>query len=121
MVCAHTPTRTGGHGTKPIEVYSHDTARYVADMLAHMHQALATEYDLLVNVLLKKCDAAGMRARVWFAQSGGDHSFERTHIYGHGANNGRIVSTIQDARRAIAVGREWSSRAVSIEQCVHVL
>ncbi|CAG9532892.1 unnamed protein product, partial [Cercopithifilaria johnstoni] len=48
-------TRGGAGGTpKPIELLSHDPLRYVGDMLAWIHQALATERELL-QALLKLC------------------------------------------------------------------
>ncbi|VDK82858.1 unnamed protein product [Onchocerca ochengi] len=50
-------TRGGAGGTpKPIELLSHDPLRYVGDMLAWIHQAMATERELL-QALLKLCSA----------------------------------------------------------------
>jgi len=37
----------GGGGTRPIELHAHDPRRYVADMLAWTHQALAGERELV--------------------------------------------------------------------------
>ncbi|XP_015930993.1 conserved oligomeric Golgi complex subunit 6 [Parasteatoda tepidariorum] len=48
-------TRGGVSGTpKPIEMHSHDPLRYVGDMLAWLHQATASEKEVLETVL-KKC------------------------------------------------------------------
>ncbi|EJD74707.1 hypothetical protein LOAG_18017 [Loa loa] len=48
-------TRGGAGGTpKPIELLSHNPLRYVGDMLAWIHQAMATERELL-QALLKLC------------------------------------------------------------------
>eukprot|EP00051_Salpingoeca_urceolata_P013898 m.176022 g.176022 ORF g.176022 m.176022 type:complete len:724 (-) comp17932_c1_seq2:44-2215(-) len=45
-------TRGGGGGTpRPIELNSHDAMRYVGDMLAWLHQNVASERELLVTVL----------------------------------------------------------------------
>ncbi|VDN02965.1 unnamed protein product [Thelazia callipaeda] len=50
-------TRGGVGGTpKPIELVSHDPLRYIGDMLAWIHQAMATEKELL-QTLLKLCSA----------------------------------------------------------------
>lgn len=44
----HALTRGGPNGTpRPIEVHAHDPQRYVGDMLAWMHQAVATERELV--------------------------------------------------------------------------
>ena len=43
-----------GGTPKPIEVLSHDPLRYIGDMLAWIHQAMATERELL-QTLLKLC------------------------------------------------------------------
>uniref|UniRef100_A0A0N5AFU7 Conserved oligomeric Golgi complex subunit 6 n=1 Tax=Syphacia muris TaxID=451379 RepID=A0A0N5AFU7_9BILA len=52
--------RGGVGGTpKPIEVLSHDPLRYVGDMLAWIHQAMATESELL-QTLLKFCPPEAM-------------------------------------------------------------
>lgn len=37
----------GGAGARPIEVHAHDPLRYAGDMLAHLHQAVASEHELL--------------------------------------------------------------------------
>ncbi|KAK2156367.1 hypothetical protein LSH36_215g03002 [Paralvinella palmiformis] len=48
-------TRGGPGGTpRPIELHSHDPLRYVGDMLAWLHQAVASEKEH-VQTLLKKC------------------------------------------------------------------
>ncbi|VDO11842.1 unnamed protein product [Brugia timori] len=50
-------TRGGAGGTpKPIEMLSHDPLRYISDMLAWIHQAMATERELL-QALLKLCNS----------------------------------------------------------------
>ncbi|MCP9257000.1 Conserved oligomeric Golgi complex subunit 6 [Dirofilaria immitis] len=41
---------------RPIELLSHDSLRYIGDMLAWIHQAMATERELL-QALLKLCSA----------------------------------------------------------------
>lgn len=44
-------TRGGPGGTpRPIEVHAHDPLRYVGDMLAWLHQALASERDLALQL-----------------------------------------------------------------------
>uniref|UniRef100_A0A915PP02 Conserved oligomeric Golgi complex subunit 6 n=1 Tax=Setaria digitata TaxID=48799 RepID=A0A915PP02_9BILA len=49
-------TRGGAGGTpKPIELLSHDPLRYISDMLAWIHQTIATERELL-QALLKLCN-----------------------------------------------------------------
>lgn len=48
-----------GGSPKPIEVLSHDPLRYVGDMLAWIHQAMATERELL-QTLLKLCPPEGL-------------------------------------------------------------
>lgn len=46
---------SGPGGTpRPIELHSHDPLRYVGDMLAWLHQAVASEKEHLQS-LLKKC------------------------------------------------------------------
>ncbi|VBB27848.1 unnamed protein product [Acanthocheilonema viteae] len=53
-------TRGGAGGSpKPIELLSHDPLRYVGDMLAWIHQAMATERELL-QTLLKLCSLDGI-------------------------------------------------------------
>uniref|UniRef100_A0A915AZF6 Conserved oligomeric Golgi complex subunit 6 n=4 Tax=Parascaris univalens TaxID=6257 RepID=A0A915AZF6_PARUN len=48
-------TRGGGGGSpKPIELLSHDPLRYIGDMLAWIHQGMASERELL-QTLLKLC------------------------------------------------------------------
>ncbi|GFT06074.1 conserved oligomeric Golgi complex subunit 6 [Nephila pilipes] len=48
-------TRGGVSGTpRPIEMHSHDPLRYVGDMLAWLHQATASEKEIL-EAVLKKC------------------------------------------------------------------
>lgn len=52
-------TRGGATGTpQPIELHSHDTLRYVGDIFGWLHQAMATEKDLLL--LLYDNDNAGI-------------------------------------------------------------
>lgn len=47
-------TRGGPGGTpRPIELYSHDPVRYVGDILAWLHQAIAGEKELLFSLLKK--------------------------------------------------------------------
>uniref|UniRef100_A0A158Q7F7 Conserved oligomeric Golgi complex subunit 6 n=1 Tax=Elaeophora elaphi TaxID=1147741 RepID=A0A158Q7F7_9BILA len=54
-------TRGGAGGTpKPIELLSHDPLRYVGDMLAWIHQAMATERELL-QALLKLCSPDALK------------------------------------------------------------
>jgi hypothetical protein len=44
----HALTRGGPHGLpRPIELQAHDPIRYVGDMLAWVHQATASEHDML--------------------------------------------------------------------------
>lgn len=43
--------KSGAGGARPIEVHAHDAPRYVADMLAWVHQALAGERELLMSML----------------------------------------------------------------------
>ena len=46
---------SGPNGTpRPIELHSHDPLRYVGDMLAWLHQAIASEREH-IQALLKKC------------------------------------------------------------------
>ncbi|KAI0217702.1 Conserved oligomeric Golgi complex subunit 6 [Lamellibrachia satsuma] len=48
-------TKGGPGGTpRPIELHSHDPLRYVGDMLAWLHQAIASEREY-IQALLKKC------------------------------------------------------------------
>ena len=42
---------------RPIEMHAHDPRRYLGDMLAWVHQSLASEHELLVGLFGK--DAAG--------------------------------------------------------------
>ncbi|KAF8763924.1 conserved oligomeric Golgi complex subunit 6-like [Argiope bruennichi] len=50
-------TRGGVSGTpRPIEMHSHDPLRYVGDMLAWLHQATASEKEIL-EAVLKKCSS----------------------------------------------------------------
>lgn len=35
---------------RPIEMNTHDPRRYVADMLAWVHQALASEHELIISL-----------------------------------------------------------------------
>ena len=44
-------TRGGPNGMpRPIEMNAHDPRRYLGDMLAWVHQALASERDLLISL-----------------------------------------------------------------------
>lgn len=44
-------TRGGPNGTpRPIEMNAHDPRRYLGDMLAWLHQALASERELLISL-----------------------------------------------------------------------
>ena len=48
-------TTGGPHGTpRPIELHAHDPLRYVGDMLAWLHQAVASEVDLLQGLFGKR-------------------------------------------------------------------
>ncbi|GBM06457.1 Conserved oligomeric Golgi complex subunit 6 [Araneus ventricosus] len=50
-------TRGGVSGTpRPIEMHSHDPLRYVGDMLAWLHQATASEKEI-IEAVLKKCSS----------------------------------------------------------------
>jgi hypothetical protein len=42
---------TGGTGTRPIELHAHDALRYIGDMLAWVHQAIAAEREFLETLL----------------------------------------------------------------------
>lgn len=45
-------THGGPGGTpKPIELHAHDALRYISDMLAWLHQCLASERELLCQLL----------------------------------------------------------------------
>jgi hypothetical protein len=48
----HAALTVGGPGgtPRPIEMHAHDPLRYVGDMLAWLHQAVASEYELLNRV-----------------------------------------------------------------------
>ncbi len=48
----HAALTVGGPGgtPRPIEMHAHDPLRYVGDMLAWLHQAIATEFELLNRV-----------------------------------------------------------------------
>lgn len=44
-------TRGGPNGMpRPIEMNAHDPRRYIADMLAWVHQAMASEHELIVSL-----------------------------------------------------------------------
>ena len=46
-------SRGGPGGTpKPIEIHAHDPLRYIGDMLAWVHQALASERELLASLFI---------------------------------------------------------------------
>uniref|UniRef100_A0AAF5Q2E1 Conserved oligomeric Golgi complex subunit 6 n=1 Tax=Wuchereria bancrofti TaxID=6293 RepID=A0AAF5Q2E1_WUCBA len=62
-------TRGGAGGTpKPIELLSHDPLRYISDMLAWIHQAMATERELL-QALLKLCNSDVLKEKSTGIQS----------------------------------------------------
>lgn len=44
---------------RPIEMHAHDPMRYVGDMLAWIHQAVASESELMHNVIEGKKKMAG--------------------------------------------------------------
>ena len=57
-------TRGGPGGTpRPIELHSHDPLRYVGDMLAWLHQAVASEEEH-IQTLLKHCSSASIQEQV---------------------------------------------------------
>ena len=52
-------TRGGpGGNPRPIELHSHDPLRYLGDMLAWIHQAIASEKEH-AHALLKNCNKIG--------------------------------------------------------------
>lgn len=62
-------TRGGPGGTPcPIELHSHDPLRYVGDMLAWVHQAVATEKELSMNLLRDIQEKLGVAVTVPIAQ-----------------------------------------------------
>ena len=46
----------GPSGARPIEIHAHDPRRYIGDMLAWIHQALANEKDVVLQVLASDDD-----------------------------------------------------------------
>jgi hypothetical protein len=65
-------TRGGPGGQpKPIEIHAHDPHRYVTDMLAWVHQALASERELLAALLADSEAAAGGKGVVGGGAGGG--------------------------------------------------
>lgn len=48
--CIDSQTTSQGH-PKPIEIHAHDPARYISDMLAWVHQAVASERDFFQSVV----------------------------------------------------------------------
>lgn len=44
-------SRSGGGGQRPIEMQAHDPVRYLSDILAWLHQTIASEREFLFNVL----------------------------------------------------------------------
>lgn len=60
-------TRGGPGGLpRPIELHAHDPIRYVGDMLAWIHQAMATEREFLESVFGIKEDGRWVGSvRVW--------------------------------------------------------
>lgn len=60
-------TRGGVSGTpRPIEMHSHDPLRYVGDMLAWLHQATASEKEIL-EAVLKKCSSKELENEIQVA------------------------------------------------------
>ncbi|KAH3742891.1 oligomeric Golgi complex component [Pelomyxa schiedti] len=47
----HVALTVGTGSTKPIEINAHDPLRYVGDMLGWLHQAIASEYELICSLL----------------------------------------------------------------------
>eukprot|EP00952_Eustigmatos_sp_NYUAD-ZCMA_P009620 39676-Eustigmatos_ZCMA.PRE.1 len=50
LVVCLTRLKSAGGGTRPIEMQAHDPVRYVGDMLAWVHQTIASERELLANI-----------------------------------------------------------------------
>lgn len=46
-----TGSRTGGASARPIDLHAHDALRYIGDMLAWVHQAIAAEREFLEALL----------------------------------------------------------------------
>jgi len=46
---------------RPIELHSHDPLRYVADMLACIHQIVASEADFLSHLLYHNFSSKGTK------------------------------------------------------------
>lgn len=46
-----TGRRTGGASARPIDLHAHDALRYIGDMLAWVHQAIAAEREFLESLL----------------------------------------------------------------------
>lgn len=51
----------GGHGglPRPIELHAHDPLRYVGDMLAWVHQAIAAEREFLEGLFGRRAEEGG--------------------------------------------------------------
>ena len=65
-------TRGGPNGhPKPIEIHAHDPQRYIADMLAWVHQALASERELLAALFSAANEDALSTEAIAAAPSGG--------------------------------------------------
>lgn len=48
----------GTRSQRPIEIHIHDPLRYIGDMLAWIHQAAASEYELIASLLIGESDSA---------------------------------------------------------------
>jgi len=76
----HTALTVGGPGgtPRPIEMHAHDPLRYVGDMLAWLHQAVASEYELLHRVF-------GIETHKYRKEEGDeeDEGTLRTHKHRH--------------------------------------
>jgi conserved oligomeric Golgi complex subunit 6 len=51
MSALTTGSGTGSAGARPIELHAHDALRYIGDMLAWVHQAIAAEREFLEALL----------------------------------------------------------------------
>jgi hypothetical protein len=59
-----TGSRTGG-ATLPIDLHAHDALRYIGDMLAWVHQAIAAEREFLEALLSIDTGARMRRTSGW--------------------------------------------------------
>eukprot|EP00048_Salpingoeca_helianthica_P017716 m.238701 g.238701 ORF g.238701 m.238701 type:complete len:648 (+) comp21943_c0_seq1:104-2047(+) len=81
-------TRGGPAGVpKPIELFSHDAERYTSDMLAWLHQCVASERELLCFLLSPPTEAQGRRR------------FGDTRLLSE-EDNARVVATLDQAMEA---------------------